>query len=67
MQVIYAQGEDAAVSGVNAGDVIAVDGRQNLRPGSAVVERTKTPAKTENKGKAEAKSDVNSEAKVAKP
>ena len=67
VQVIYAQGEDAAVSGVNAGDVIAVDGRQNLRPGSAVVERTKTPAKTENKGKAEAKSDVNSEAKVAKP
>jgi RND family efflux transporter MFP subunit len=49
VQVIYAQGEDAAVSGVNAGDVIAVDGRQNLRPGSAVVERAKTPAKTEAK------------------
>jgi RND family efflux transporter MFP subunit len=49
VQVIYAQGEDAAVSGVNADDVIAVDGRQNLRPGSAVVERAKAAAKTEAK------------------
>lgn len=41
VQVLYAQGEDAAVSGVSPGDRIVLDGRQNLRPGSPVVERGK--------------------------
>ena len=39
VQVLYAQGDEAAVSGVKPGERIVLDGRQNLRPGSAVVER----------------------------
>lgn len=41
VQVLYAQGEDAAVSGVRAGERIVLDGRQNLRPGVTVVERAR--------------------------
>lgn len=40
VQVLYAQGDDAAVSGVSAGERIVLDGRQNLRPGTVVVERS---------------------------
>jgi len=39
--VIAAQGDDAAVTGLKAGERIVLDGRQNLRPGSAVVERSR--------------------------
>ena len=39
VQVLYAQGEEAAVSGVKPGERIVLDGRQNLRQGAAVVER----------------------------
>ena len=39
VQVLYAQGDDAAVSGVRPGERIVLDGRQNLRPGSRIVER----------------------------
>ena len=39
VEVLYAQGDDAAVSGVKAGERIVLDGRQNLRPGASVVER----------------------------
>ena len=41
VKVLYAQGEDAAVSGIEAGDLVVLDGKQNLRPGSSVVERAK--------------------------
>lgn len=41
VQVLYAQGDDAAVSGVNEGDAVVLVGKQNLRPGSLVVERAK--------------------------
>ena len=44
LQVLYAQGDDAAVSGVKAGEAIVLDGRQNLRPGASVVERTRDAA-----------------------
>jgi RND family efflux transporter MFP subunit len=47
VEIIYAQGNDAAVSGVSAGDIVVLDGRQNLRPGVPVVERPRegpTPA-----------------------
>jgi RND family efflux transporter MFP subunit len=44
VQVLYAQGEDAAVSGLKAGDRVVLDGRQNLRPGAAVVERPRDAA-----------------------
>lgn len=39
LQVLAIEGGDAAVSGVRAGERIVLDGRQNLRPGAAVVER----------------------------
>jgi RND family efflux transporter MFP subunit len=39
VQVVYAQGEDAAVTGVGANERVVLDGRQNLRPGVAVNER----------------------------
>jgi RND family efflux transporter MFP subunit len=39
VQVLYAQGEDAAVSGLKVGERVVLDGRQNLRPGATVVER----------------------------
>jgi RND family efflux transporter MFP subunit len=39
VQVLYAQGEDAAVSGVQPGEAIVVEGRQNLRPGVPLIVR----------------------------
>lgn len=39
VQVLYASGEDAAVSGVQSGEAVVLDGRQNLRPGVAVTEQ----------------------------
>src|SRR5690606_15334863 len=41
VQLLYAQGADAAVDGIAAGAVVVLDGRQNVRPGGAVVERAK--------------------------
>jgi RND family efflux transporter MFP subunit len=39
VKVIDMRGDDAAVSGVKAGEKVVLDGRQNLRPDSAVSER----------------------------
>jgi RND family efflux transporter MFP subunit len=39
IEVVYAAGLDAVVSGVQPGERVVVDGRQNLRSGAAVVER----------------------------
>ena len=39
VQRVYAQGLDAAVTGLQAGDMVVLDGKQNLRPGARVVER----------------------------
>jgi RND family efflux transporter MFP subunit len=39
VKVIEMRGEDAAVTGIKAGDKVVLDGRQNLRPDSAVSER----------------------------
>jgi RND family efflux transporter MFP subunit len=39
VEVIYASGLDAAVNGVQPGEKVVVDGRQNLRAGVAVSER----------------------------
>jgi multidrug efflux pump subunit AcrA (membrane-fusion protein) len=41
VQVLYAQGEEAAVSGLKPGERIVLDGRQNVRPGASVVERAR--------------------------
>ena len=39
IQVLYSHGSDAAVTGVNEGDVLVLDGKQNVRPGTKVVEK----------------------------
>ena len=39
VEMIYAAGLDAVVSGVQPGEKVVVDGRQNLRSGAVVVER----------------------------
>ncbi len=39
VEVVYASGEDATVTGVAPGERIVLEGRQNLRPGATVVER----------------------------
>lgn len=41
VQLLVAQGDDAAVSGLKPGERVVLDGRQNLRPGAAVVERAR--------------------------
>lgn len=41
VQVLATQGEDAAVSGLRPGLRVVLDGRQNLRPGTPVVERAR--------------------------
>src|ERR1035437_4833344 len=43
VQLVYAQGADAAVTGVNAGESIVLDGKQNVRPNTPVVERVSAP------------------------
>lgn len=43
VQVLQAQGLDAAVTGLEAGESVVLDGRQNLRPGVAVQELVNPP------------------------
>jgi RND family efflux transporter MFP subunit len=42
--VLESRGEDAAVKGVRAGELVVLDGRQNLRPDSPVIDRSRPPA-----------------------
>jgi len=44
VEVLYAAGLDAVVNGVQPGEKVVVDGRQNLRSGAVVVERQGSPA-----------------------
>lgn len=44
VQLLQAQGDDAAVGGVKPGERIVLDGRQNLRAGTPVVERPRDAA-----------------------
>jgi multidrug efflux pump subunit AcrA (membrane-fusion protein) len=39
VEVVHAAGQDAVVTGVGAGEIVIVEGRQNLRSGSNVVIR----------------------------
>ncbi len=39
VKVIESRGDDAAVTGVRSGERVVLDGRQNLRPDSPVIER----------------------------
>jgi RND family efflux transporter MFP subunit len=41
VKVLQPQGAEVAVSGLEAGETVVLEGKQNLRPGSAVVERAK--------------------------
>jgi RND family efflux transporter MFP subunit len=42
VEITYSAGEDAVVTGVRPGERVVVDGRQNMRPGATVMERTGT-------------------------
>lgn len=44
VQVLYSQGSDSAVTGVEVGESIVLDGKQNIRPGSEVIERARKPS-----------------------
>ena len=39
VQLVVAQGDDAVVTGLRGGERVVLDGKQNVRPGSTVVER----------------------------
>ncbi|HXD41689.1 MAG TPA: efflux RND transporter periplasmic adaptor subunit [Ramlibacter sp.] len=41
VNILESRGEDAAVTGVRGGELVVLDGRQNLRPDSAVFERAR--------------------------
>lgn len=43
IKVVFAAGGDAAVTGIQAGEKLVLDGKQNVRPDSRVVERTEPP------------------------
>jgi len=40
VEVVYSSGVDAVVTGVQPGDRVVLDGRQNVRPGASVSERS---------------------------
>lgn len=40
VELVYATGPDAVVTGLQGGERVIVDGRQNVRPGGVVVERS---------------------------
>jgi RND family efflux transporter MFP subunit len=44
VKLLYAEGGDAAVTGVKPGEAVALDGRQNLRPNAAVAVRAPASA-----------------------
>ncbi len=43
VKVVYSEGGDAAVTGIKPGELVVLDGKQNVRPNSPVVERAKEP------------------------
>jgi len=43
VEVVYGSGLDAVVTGIAPGIKVVLDGRQNLRPGTSVIERAATP------------------------
>ena len=45
LKIVQAQGTEIAVTGVTLGESIILEGKQNVRPGGAVVERSKDAAK----------------------
>ncbi len=52
VKLLYAEGGDAAVTGIKAGESVVMDGKQNVRPNAPVVERAKeTKSATPDAGK----------------
>lgn len=43
VKLVFAQNNEAAVTGVKPGDAVVLDGRQNVRPGSSIAERAREP------------------------
>jgi RND family efflux transporter MFP subunit len=60
IKVVYAEGGEAAVTGIKPGDVVVLDGKQNVRPGSPLVERAPKGADSASspKGAASASNDT---------
>lgn len=52
VDVVYATGTDAVVTGLKGGERVIVDGRQNVRPGGSVVERSGAGARGNRAGAA---------------
>ena len=46
VKVVYEYQGTSVVTGIEAGDRVVVEGKQNLRPGSKVVEAKSAPAST---------------------
>lgn len=65
VKVLYSQGADAAVEGVKPGAVLVLDGKQNVRPGSTLVERTPDGAGGKGKGDKGGKGEKSDKAPVA--
>ena len=65
VEVVYAAGEEAAVTGVRPGDRVVVEGRQNLRPGADVVERAPGDAGTRGRRGAAASAPASGAASAA--
>lgn len=64
IQVLAMQGDVAAVTGIQDGDRVVIEGRQNLRPDSPVVERDAAkPAGEGKKGKSAKTADGSEQAK----
>jgi RND family efflux transporter MFP subunit len=62
IKVVVADGGEAAVTGIQPGDVVVMDGKQNVRPGSPLVERAQA-----SKGAGAASSPKAAASDVAKP
>ena len=58
VEIVYASGEEAVVSGLKAGEKIVLDGRQNLRPGANVVERSASDGARGRRGSAASSADA---------
>jgi RND family efflux transporter MFP subunit len=68
VEVLQALGEDAAVRGVKPGESLVLDGRQNVRPGSTVIERPREPGSERgNKGGGAGKGAASGAASGAQP
>ena len=50
VEIVEAIGTEAVVKGVRPGERVVLDGRQNLRPGSAVAERSADAASAPRRG-----------------